>query len=65
MKGYKLNDRSCDDIVDWIDSGVTADVKDVAVIDKDTLLVRTSEGTGTELKSEIKLYRRAGDKTVD
>ena len=64
VKGYKLSDKSCDDIIDWIDSGITSNVKDVAVINKDTLLVRYSGGKDTVYRSGTSLYRRVGNRPV-
>ena len=65
VKGYKLKGRYCDDIVDWISSGITSNVKDAAVVDKDTLLVRYSGGKDTDWKSGTSLYRRVGDRIID
>ena len=65
VKGYKLKGRDCDDIVDWISSGITSNVKDAAVVDKDTLLVRYSGGKDTDWKSGTSLYRRVGDRIID
>ena len=64
VKGYKLSDKSCEDIVDWIDSGITSNVNDVAVINKDTLLVRYSGVKDTVYRSGTSLYRRAGNRPV-
>ncbi|MBP1567819.1 MAG: hypothetical protein J6U36_04145, partial [Oscillospiraceae bacterium] len=61
----KLKGRYCDDIVDWISSGITSNVKDTSVVDKDTLLVRYSGGKDTDWKSGTSLYRRVGDRVID
>ena len=55
VKGYKFSDNSCDEIVNWPGIGITLDIRDTAVISKDTLLVGYSDS-----ERKTKLYRRIG-----